>query len=159
MKTDKPTHIAPESDLLQDDLLHRAVTRRVPSGQLPSNFVYTTMLRVQEEAKRLERQRDRRWLIALITTSLLMLAGGFGTLWWTGGLDWFISSLHNSTESLSRPLFSEPATSVSEWYNIILLVVTAALLLIVDQLWLRHLIGRKTRRHKVNAPSAGRDSQ
>lgn len=129
-----------------DDMLSRAIERRVESGPaLPSNFVYTTMMRVQLKAEELERRRDRIWFATVCVTALLMLASGGAVLWWTGGLPWLWNNLIALLgNALVMPKLEPSQLSVGP--TIAIVTAAAAILVLVDHIWLSRLTGHRSKR-------------
>lgn len=68
----------------KDRALIKALTPETPR-QLPSNFPYLTMRRIQEE-QRLEEGRQHK--MAIVTTILVSLTGGAALLFFVGGALW-----------------------------------------------------------------------
>ena len=68
----------------KDRALMKALAPETPR-QLPSNFPYLTMRRIQEE-QRLEESRQHK--MAIVTTILVSLAGGAALLFFVGGTLW-----------------------------------------------------------------------
>lgn len=58
----------------KDKGLMKAV-KREPQFRLPSNFTLRTMQKVEEAARLREKRAERRTLFAIITVSLLLIAG------------------------------------------------------------------------------------
>ncbi|MBQ8521146.1 MAG: hypothetical protein IJ456_07190 [Bacteroides sp.] len=65
---------------LKDNGLKKAL-RAQPEFHLPTNFTFRTMRKVELEALRLEKKRERMTLLAVIGASLLLLTGSGITLW------------------------------------------------------------------------------
>ena len=68
----------------KDRALMKALAPETPR-QLPSNFPYVTMRRIQAE-QRLEESRQKK--MAIVTTILVSLVGGAALLYFVGGTLW-----------------------------------------------------------------------
>lgn len=68
----------------RDKGLRKAMEER-PRFRLPSNFVYLTMQKVEENMLLRERQAERKTLWATVAASLFLIAGGFTYIFFLWG--------------------------------------------------------------------------
>ena len=67
-------------DLIQKDKAIKKAMQKMPAPKLASNFTFMTMQRVRQAERLRERSTERRMLIFTIGLSLILFAGGIGTL-------------------------------------------------------------------------------
>ena len=63
-----------------DKAIRKALSGKTLEAKLPTNFTYTTMNRVQELSRRMERRSDRRTFIVSIIIAVAFLALGVLTI-------------------------------------------------------------------------------
>ena len=123
-----------------DKAIRKALSGKTLEAKLPTNFTYTTMNRVQELSRRMERRSDRRTFIVSIIIAVAFLALGVLTI-----LRFYGASLSNVTVDMPSMSdnFREFGESLSRIPVIFIMAFgVMAVLLILDKV-MRNVIARK----------------